>query len=138
MRVNEFVTYLLHYLDIKVMTIQGINAKDDNLALKKAGEFKQVTIATSAAGRGMDIKLTTESIKAGGLHVIIPFRMPNKRVLDQAIGRSARQGQPGSATVYYSENDKFYSIPVFSKTHSNLLNLQNKFDTTFYLFVLPS
>ena len=128
MRVNEFVTYLLHYLDIKVMTIQGINAKDDNIALKKAGEFKQVTIATSAAGRGMDIKLTTESIKAGGLHVIIPFRMPNKRVLDQAIGRSARQGQPGSATVYYSENDKFYSIPVFSKTHSNLLNLQNKFD----------
>ena len=47
----------------------------------------------------MDIKLSEDSIKSGGLHVIIPFLMSNKRVLDQAIGRSARQGQPGSATV---------------------------------------
>ena len=54
--------------------------------------------------------------------------MPNKRVLDQAIGRSARQGQPGSATVYISENDIFYSQPVFSLTYSNLVELQNKFD----------
>ena len=76
----------------------------------------------------MDIKLSKESIKAGGLHVIIPFPMPNKRVLDQAIGRSARQGQPGSATIYYSENDRFYSTPVYSPTYSNLMNLQNKFD----------
>ena len=58
--------------------------------------------------------------------------MPNKRVLDQAIGRSARQGQPGLATVYYSENDRFLtteiSNPTYSNTYSNLLKLQNKFD----------
>jgi len=127
-RVKEIVQYLHYYLKVECLTIQGINAENDNKALKKAGEFKQITIATSAAGRGMDIKLSEESIKAGGLHVIIPFPMPNKRVLDQAIGRSARQGQPGSATIYYSENDRFYSTPVFSPTYSNLLNLQNKFD----------
>ena len=126
-RVNEFIVYLLQF-NIECLTIQGINGKDDNENLKKAGEFRQITIATSAAGRGMDIKLSKESLKAGGLHVIIPFKMPNKRVLDQAIGRSARQGQPGSSTVYYSENDKFYSTPVFNPTYSNLLKLQNKFD----------
>jgi hypothetical protein len=127
-RVDELVTYLKNYIGVECSTIKGIKAEVDNVALKKAGEFKQITIATSAAGRGMDIKLSKESLKAGGLHVIIPFPMPNKRVLDQAIGRSARQGQPGSATIYYSENDRFYSTPVYSPTYSNLLNLQNKFD----------
>ena len=126
-RVEQLVKYLSN-LNIESSTIQGINGKDDNVSLEKAGESKQITIATSAAGRGMDIKLSKDSIKAGGLHVIIPFQMPNRRVLDQAIGRSARQGQPGSATVYRSENDKFYSQPVFSPTYSNLVKLQNKFD----------
>ena len=107
-RVDKFVHYLFNF-GIESSTIQGKNAEKDNISLEKAGESGQITIATSAAGRGMDIKLSKDSIKAGGLHVIIPFQMPNKRVLDQAIGRSARQGQPGSATVYHSENDKFYS-----------------------------
>ena len=127
-RVNEFINFLFNYINIKCNTIQGINAENDNESLQKAGETKQITIATSAAGRGMDIKLSKESINSGGLHVIIPCRMPNKRVLDQAIGRSARQGQPGSATIYYSEKDGFYNTPVYSQTYSNLLKLQNKFD----------
>ena len=52
--------------------------------------------------------------------------MPNKRVLEQAIGRSARQGQPGSATVY-SPNNSFYKTPEFKPVYLNLMKLQNKF-----------
>ncbi len=46
-----------------------------------------VSIATSAAGRGMDIKLSEKVKKTGGLHVIIPILMPNQRALEQAAER---------------------------------------------------
>ena len=32
------------------------------------------------------------------------YKMINKRVEDQAIGRSGRQGQPGTCNIYMSEN----------------------------------
>ena len=108
-------------------TIEGMNSHNDKNALENAGKSKQITIATSAAGRGMDIKLSKEALQSGGLHVIIPFAMPNKRVLDQAVGRSARQGQPGSATIYISNNDRFNSPPQIKPLYENLVKLQNEF-----------
>ena len=107
--------------------IKGLNPAEDRKSIAIAGKSKQVTIATSAAGRGMDIKLCEESLAAGGLHVIIPMPMPNKRVLEQAIGRSGRQGQPGSATVYISDNDKIMKTPEFKPAYENLMKLQNRF-----------
>ena len=121
--VEEFVSYIG---DDICLTIKGINASEDRKAIQKAGESGSITIATSAAGRGMDIKPSKESLKAGGLHVIIPFNMPNRRVLEQAIGRSARQGQPGSATVY-SPNNNFYKTPEFKPLYLNLMKIQNNF-----------
>jgi hypothetical protein len=120
--VEEFSNYISN-----CKKIQGLNAKEDKEAIEKAGESSSITIATSAAGRGMDIKPSKESLKNGGLHVIIPFNMPNKRVLEQAIGRSARQGQPGSATVYQSANDRYYKTPQFKQVYINLMKLQNLF-----------
>ena len=108
-------------------TIEGVNPSKDRAAIKVAGNSRQVTIATSAAGRGMDIKLSSDAKKAGGLHVIIPMLMPNQRALEQAAGRSGRQGQPGSVSIYRSSIDLFRSAPRFEPGHDNLTKLELRF-----------
>ena len=86
-----------------------------------------MTIATNAAGRGIDIALDEESKKGKGLHVIIPFMPENERILEQAMGRSARQGQSGSVSIYFGNQDRFYETPGFEKNYDKLLEIQNRF-----------
>ena len=110
-----------------ISTIQGINPEEDRNSISIAGESGHITIATAAAGRGMDIKLDKVSLESGGLHVIIPYPMQNERVFWQCVGRCGRQGQPGSATQYISNDDFYYATNDFDPNFENLLKLQNKF-----------
>ena len=63
----------------------------------KAGLHGAVTIATNMAGRGTDIKLDPESVKAGGLKIIGTERHESRRIDNQLRGRSGRQGDPGES-----------------------------------------
>lgn len=85
--------------------LNGVQRTPDALVVSRAGHQKMVTIATNLAGRGTDIILPNHVKKSGGLHVIVAFYPPNSRVEDQAIGRSARQGDLGSYRMILSEND---------------------------------
>lgn len=49
-------------------------------------------------------------IKAGGLHVIGTTRNDSRRIDDQLIGRSGRQGDPGSSKFYLSFDDKLMRL----------------------------
>ena len=111
--------------------IEGINPLADREAVAKAGHAGQVTVATYAAGRGTDIILDDVALAAGGLHVIVPMAMENERVLEQAIGRSGRQGQPGSASIYISKQDRYHQTPKFDPVAENLLMIQSKFSGYF-------
>lgn len=75
-----------------------------------AGEEGTVTIATNMAGRGTDIKLTPEVVKAGGLAIIGTERHDSRRVDRQLRGRSGRQGDPGSSEFYVSLEDNLMRI----------------------------
>ena len=57
------------------------------------------------AGRGTDIKLDPESVKAGGLKIIGTERHESRRIDNQLRGRSGRQGDPGESKFYISLED---------------------------------
>lgn len=71
-----------------------------------AGVEKTVTVATSIAGRGTDIRITEKARELGGLAVIGIGRMSSKKIEAQARGRSGRQGDPGTSQFFVSLEDK--------------------------------
>jgi preprotein translocase subunit SecA len=71
----------------------------------EAGRAGMVTIATNMAGRGTDIKISTEVKKAGGLAIIGTERHESRRVDRQLRGRAGRQGDPGSSQFFVSLED---------------------------------
>lgn len=65
------------------------NVLDANLSDLNPGN---IVVATNIAGRCMDLKLSNETKKAGGLHVLITNLPNNVRVEMQAFGRASRAG----------------------------------------------
>lgn len=63
-----------------------------------------IIIATNIAGRGTDLITTDELDNNGGLHVCVAFLPCNKRVEDQAFGRTARQGRKGTAQILMKQS----------------------------------
>jgi preprotein translocase subunit SecA len=73
--------------------------------IANAGQKGAVTIATNMAGRGTDIKINDEVKELGGLYVIGTERHESRRVDNQLIGRSGRQGDPGESRFFLSFED---------------------------------
>lgn len=66
----------------------------------------RITVATNMAGRGTDILLDRAAREAGGLHVLLTEMHAALRIDRQFIGRSGRQGDPGSSQVFVSLDDE--------------------------------
>jgi preprotein translocase subunit SecA len=101
-------------LEAKILNATRLKEEAELIAL--AGERGRIIIATNMAGRGTDIKLGQGVAALGGLHVIASERHESGRVDRQLFGRSARQGDAGSAQAFVSVEDelinKFLSKPA--------------------------
>jgi preprotein translocase subunit SecA len=65
-----------------------------------------ITVATNMAGRGTDILPDAAAKEAGGVHVLMTEMHTAKRIDRQFIGRSGRQGDPGSSQTFVSLDDE--------------------------------
>lgn len=105
---------LLHNLLTKEKVPHTVlNAKQhekEGKIIEKAGEKGAVTIATNMAGRGVDIKLTKETLDLGGLAIIGTERHESRRIDNQLRGRAGRQGDVGESQFYLSLEDNLLRI----------------------------
>lgn len=91
---------------LNVNVLNAVRHADEAAIVALAGEQGHITIATNMAGRGTDIKLGKGVANLGGLHVLATELHESGRVDRQLFGRSARQGEPGSAQAFVSIEDE--------------------------------
>lgn len=87
-----------------VLTAKNV-AKEAQI-IQEAGQLGAVTVATSLAGRGTDIKLGPGVTELGGLAVVGTERMANSRIDWQLRGRAGRQGDPGLSQFFVCLEDE--------------------------------
>ncbi len=102
---TQMISKLLVAEAIPHNVLNANNAFWEAQIIKDAGQINAVTVATSMAGRGTDIKLGEGVEELGGLCVIGIGRMMNVRQERQARGRAGRQGDPGESRFYVSLQD---------------------------------
>ncbi|HCU8022512.1 TPA: accessory Sec system translocase SecA2 [Staphylococcus aureus] len=137
----EYFSKVFFQMDIPNNLLIAQNVAKEAQMIAEAGQIGSMTVATSMAGRGTDIKLGEGVEALGGLAVIIHEHMENSRVDRQLRGRSGRQGDPGSSCIYISlddylvkrwsdsnlaENNQLYSLDAQLLSQSSLFNRKVK------------
>ena len=102
---SELYSSLLLREGIAHNVLNAHNAAREAQMIAESGRMGAVTVATSMAGRGTDIKLGPGVAELGGLVVIGTERMNSKRIDLQIRGRSGRQGDPGLSKFFVSLED---------------------------------
>jgi preprotein translocase subunit SecA len=104
--VSEKLSAKLSAANIPHQVLNARQNEQEAQVVALAGQRGKVTIATNMAGRGTDIKLGPGVADAGGLFVLGTERHEARRIDRQLIGRSARQGDPGSGQFFLSLEDE--------------------------------
>ncbi len=119
--ISELLSKMLTLRKIKHNVLNAKLHQREAEIVALAGQPGAVTIATNMAGRGTDIKLTTEvkemqdkaiakNKAVGGLAIIGTERHESRRVDRQLRGRSGRQGDPGSSVFFVSFEDQLMRL----------------------------
>ncbi len=104
------LSVILEELGISHRVLNATRHAEEAEIVSHAGEQGRVTVATNMAGRGTDILLEDAVRKAGGLHVIATEYHTSARIDRQLVGRSARQGDPGSFQFLLSLEDELLRV----------------------------
>lgn len=126
---SEELCSKLSEMDISFNRLDAKNLDEEAKTVAKAGEVGIITISTSIAGRGTDIKPSEEVIQNGGLTIIIPDLFPSVRIDLQLKGRTGRQGNPGKSETFVSLEDdilKFLTTKEKEKMNSILASIDDK------------
>lgn len=99
------LSQLLTSENISHITLNAKTEEKEAAVISKAGVEGSITLSTSMAGRGTDIKLSSQSKELGGLAVIGTDLFESSRVDKQLKGRAGRQGDPGSSQFFCSLDD---------------------------------
>lgn len=102
---SEHLSQRLTARGLKHHVLNATHIATESEIVAQAGQVGQITVATNMAGRGTDIKLSSEALAAGGLHVICSELHESARIDRQLVGRCGRQGDPGSFRHYHSWED---------------------------------
>ncbi len=108
--ISEKLSRMLHMRGIDHNVLNAKQHQREAEIVAEAGKPGKVTIATNMAGRGTDIKISPEVVKAGGLAIIGTERHDSRRVDRQLRGRSGRQGDPGTSQFYVSLEDNLMRL----------------------------
>ncbi|ETA73397.1 accessory Sec system translocase SecA2 [Ligilactobacillus equi] len=104
--ISEIYSEMLLQEGIAHSVLNANNAAREAEIIKEAGQLGAVTVATTMAGRGTDIKLPKEVKKLGGLAVIGTEKLQSQREDLQLRGRAGRQGDPGLSQFFVSLEDE--------------------------------
>jgi len=107
---SEELGRLLNSRAVRHTILNARHEKEEAEIISKAGRPGQVIIATNMAGRGTDIIPHEDVVTNGGVHVIATSIHSSVRIDRQLVGRTARQGDPGSFQFLLSLEDQFLRI----------------------------
>jgi preprotein translocase subunit SecA len=115
-RASELLSEMLQERKLEHQVLNAVRHAEEAQIVAGAGQAGRITVATNMAGRGTDIRLGRGVVELGGLHVMATERHEAGRVDRQLFGRSARQGDPGSAQAMVSLEDELVRrhAPVLS------------------------
>src|SRR3990167_11365893 len=103
--ISEKLSRILRGSKLEHTVLNAKNHAKEAEIIAEAGKKGAITLATNMAGRGTDIKLTSEVAGLGGLHVIGTTPPQSRRIDRQLRGRSGRLGDPGSSKFFISFED---------------------------------
>ncbi len=104
------VAAILEDQSLPFQLLTAADHKSEAEKIAKAGQEGMITIATNMAGRGTDILLGTGVAEKGGLYVLGTERHESRRIDDQLIGRSGRQGDAGESQFLISMEDEIMQL----------------------------
>ncbi|NOZ22001.1 MAG: preprotein translocase subunit SecA [Planctomycetes bacterium] len=119
--------HLHELLEARNVPHDVLNAKqhaEEAKIIAEAGHKGRVTVSTSMAGRGTDIKLGPGVVEIGGLHIVGTERHELRRFDFQLGGRCGRQGDPGTVQYFASLEDEVLKIIPEKK----LARIQRRYD----------
>lgn len=105
MKRSETISQMLEEKSIPFNRLDAKTIKEESAIIAKAGIGNTITVATSVAGRGTDIKPSPDALENGGLMVIGTDLFDSGRIDSQLKGRTGRQGNPGSSVFFASLED---------------------------------
>ncbi|MFL6692780.1 MAG: DEAD/DEAH box helicase [Ramlibacter sp.] len=103
-RQSEALAEVLRARGLDPVVLNARQEREETDVIGAAGRAGRLTVATSMAGRGAHISVAPEVLAAGGLHVILCQLNASARIDRQFLGRTGRQGQPGSCQVLVAQD----------------------------------